>query len=165
MITLLAHCREIQPTRRISITSLQKRYSVNYSKDDEKISYFSSQSDPTTTRDADGPQVKRHTTIPSVEEVGRTNKVNSRSYSDSVIAVDFHRPTPKDITLVDMASKEETPVSQTQSPITPKRISNGHVQPDSLQAVVMEDTENEGLVIVESKVFSKGTKMCFVSHD
>ena len=111
VITLLAHCRELQPTRRISITSLQKRYSVNYSKDDEKVTYYSSQSDPiTTTRDADDPTPQNRVT-PTEETIGKS--FNSRTFSnsisinDSVLAVGSNNPPvlPKDIVLQDIASK------------------------------------------------------------
>lgn len=56
MITLLAHCRELQPTRTISISSLKKQYSVKYSpKDDDSkvITHSSSYSDalPSITTD------------------------------------------------------------------------------------------------------------------
>lgn len=62
-----------------------------------------------------------------------------------------------------MASKEETPLSQTQpSPIAQKRKSSAHVQPDSLKAVIVEDTESEELAIVESKAFTKGKNNDFI---
>ena len=163
VITLLAHCRELQPTRRISITSLQKRYSVNYSKDDEKITYYSSQSDPiTTTREADDPTLQSR--VSTKKEIG--NSFNSRTFSnsisinDGVLAVGLNNPptASKDIALQNLASKEETAVpSQTQpSPITQNIPSSAYVQPDPLKTIIVEDMESEELAIVESKAFTKG---------
>lgn len=169
VITLLAHCRELQPTRRISITSLQKRYSVNYSKNDEKITYSSSYTDlvPGTTQDTDGSSYHGPITrAVSDSVVFKESHSDNSTKQNSAITVDLHRShsTPTHVALHNLAAEaeeavvnEETPLEIKISASAQKRRTSLHVQPESLKPVIMEDIDKEEeLAIMESKEFSKG---------
>lgn len=84
VITLLAHCRELQPTRTIAISSLRKQFSVTYSKDDDKsITQSSSYSNGFTFVTTKTPDALTHKRVYSESELTRLSEKQVRPRSQS----------------------------------------------------------------------------------
>ncbi|XP_066915414.1 synaptotagmin-like protein 4 isoform X2 [Clytia hemisphaerica] len=187
VITLLAHCRELQPTRRMSLTSMQKRYSISYSKDDEKVTYTDTYENKTENADSGTelrsyPPIRRqkyHSESELTEMLSMTQKPKSESVGhrrkSSLNEDDFIRRTSilDEDARLDSGyndSEKQALLAQPQKSV-PKRKLSAHVQPESVKPIIMEDKEQEDLDIVENKEFSKADyfgllsitlTMCFV---
>ena len=155
----------------MSLTSMQKRYSISYSKDDEKVTYTDTYENKTEndsgTELRPYPPIRRqkyHSESELTEMLSMTQKPRSESLGhrrkSSLNEDDFIRRTSvlDEDARLDSGyndSEKQALLAQPQKPV-PKRKLSAHVQPESVKPIIMEDKEEEELGIVENKEFSKG---------
>ena len=162
VITLLAHCRELQPTRRISMSSIQKRYSIGYSKDDQRLTYSSSFSDLQTTTATAMPRSSKFPSESDVSDLVNNGKELTR-LDDNADTTSKQRKgigrsdDRKSLTseLISVLTTDNTETATETQPIVvsvvpPKRNSDGIRKQSS---IILEEEE---IALMETTQFSKG---------